>query len=57
MMSFKKDGETKVFVSKSSDVNKSASEEERVRYTVDDLVKDSAVTLDRSKEGEEAVSI
>jgi len=56
-MSFKKDGETKVFVSKSSDVNKSASEEERVRYTVDDLVKDSAVTVDSSKEGEEDVSI
>ncbi len=39
-MSFKKDAEIKVFVKESSSV-KNASEEKEVRYTVDDLVRDS----------------
>lgn len=40
-VAFKKDGETKVFVSKTGENLKTASEEEKVRYTVDDLVEDS----------------
>lgn len=39
-MSFKKDGEIKVYVER--DVNvKNASEKQQVRYTIDDLVKES----------------
>lgn len=39
-VSFKKDGEIKVYVER--DVNvKNASEKQQVRYTIDDLVKES----------------
>ncbi len=47
-MSFKKDAEIKLYVNKKDSQIKTAEKEESVRYTVDDLVKDS------EKEKEEA---
>ena len=46
-MAFKKDGETKVFVPRKIG-DKTASSEEPVRYTVDDLVRDSEKTEEAS---------
>lgn len=54
-MGFRKDGETKVFVPQETET-KSASEREPIRYTVDDLVKDSEVIKKASEEDEEDVS-
>lgn len=53
-MSFKKDGEIKVYVSKHGKDTKQASEDKK-RYTIDDLVRDSELTtnlndLDESTE-------
>ena len=39
-MSFKKDGEIKVYKTKKDGVSKNASDKEADRYTVDDLVKE-----------------
>ncbi len=40
-MSFKKDAEIKVFVKSNASTKNASEEEKEVRYTVDDLVKDS----------------
>lgn len=60
-MSFKKDGETKVFISRPGKKGKIASEDSKTRYTVDDLVKDSETTATKTvasneEEEEEDVS-
>ena len=43
-MSFKKDGETKVYVEKVVRSVKNASQKKVARYTIDDLVRDSEDT-------------
>lgn len=55
-MSFKKDGETKVYVEKVVTGVKNASEKKVTRYTVDDLVRDSDTARDKKEEGEKDVS-
>jgi hypothetical protein len=51
-MAFKKDGETKVFISRPSRKGKVASDEPKIRYTVDDLVEDSETTAVKTAEDE-----
>ncbi len=56
-MGFIKDGETKVYKDKiiKKDNNKQASETEKVRYTVDDLVRDSKNPSQEEESGEDDV--
>jgi hypothetical protein len=56
-MAFKKDGETKVYkdmIVKSGEKN-NQQKVEKVRYTIDDLVKDSDATQEESESGESDV--
>ena len=48
VLSFKKDGEIKIFKHKGSD--KIANEQDVERYTIDDLVKDSSSEIKKEEE-------
>ena len=57
-MGFIKDGETKVYKDKivKNNNNKQASQAEKVRYTIDDLVRDSKESEEDTNSGEDNVS-
>jgi hypothetical protein len=58
VMGFIKDGETKVYKDKivKNSNTKQASQTEKIRYTVDDLVRDSKDSEEDTESGEDNVS-